>query len=380
MPKSSNSVVHIEGGAKLAKLSPAQKKFNTLIKQIDKQKQRLAAWREAIPHLHRLSAGEYEPLIKTYVGHRAELAHLLDEQQAAKGFTAKQREKMTHLILGICEELITPHGMDELKPLYNKYSEVDFDTEAREMNDLSRDFMKAMFEDGLGIKLDADEIDLDSPEQTAERLRERVEAQQRQAEERYAKRKKTAKQLKREAAKQEEEANMSKSIREVYRQLVTDLHPDREQDPEERKRKTELMQRVTVAYKKKDLLQLLELQLAVEQIDQQHINNIAEGRLKHFNKVLQGQLDQIRGEIEAIEEAFKMNLAMMPFEQLSPQQAVSALRRDIQELHIDIKQIQQDLQRFKEAKHLKAWLKNQRIDDGMDDLNDWPFGGPGLVF
>ncbi len=45
------------------------------------------------------------------------------------------------------------------------------------------------------------------------------------------------------------------------------LHPDREPDEAERVRKTELMQRVNEAYSKKDLLQLVALQLEIEQID-----------------------------------------------------------------------------------------------------------------
>ena len=51
---------------------------------------------------------------------------------------------------------------------------------------------------------------------------------------------------------------MSQSIREVYRKLAGALHPDRESDPQERERKTALMQRVNQAYAKNNLLQLLD--------------------------------------------------------------------------------------------------------------------------
>ena len=371
MLKPDSNIVRIEGEAKLAKLSPAQKKFNSLIKKIEQQKQLLAAWQETIPYLQKQSAEKLEPLLKTYSGHRAELAQLLDEQYAVKGFTAKQREKMAHLILDICADLINQHGMEELKPLYNKYSDADFDTESQEIGDLSNDVMKSILKDGLGIDMDDEEIDLENPERMAERLRERIEAQRQQHEERRGKRKKTAKQLKKEAELKAAEEDAGKAIRAVYRQLTTALHPDREQDPEEHKRKTELMQRVTVAYKKKDLLQLLELQLAVEQIDQAHINNIAEDRLKHFNRVLQGQLDQLQDEVQEVEMTLKMNLQLMPFEQLTPQRAISGFKRDLDGLRLEINQIKHDLNRFKDVKHLKAWLKNYRMDRGMDDFDDF---------
>jgi hypothetical protein len=43
------------------------------------------------------------------------------------------------------------------------------------------------------------------------------------------------------------------------------------------------MQRVNRAYEAQDLLALLELQLQIEQIDESHIANAGEQRLKHYN-------------------------------------------------------------------------------------------------
>ncbi|WP_262471530.1 J domain-containing protein, partial [Clostridioides difficile] len=85
-----------------------------------------------------------------------------------------------------------------------------------------------------------------------------------------------------EAREQEEQAQISLSIREVYRKLASALHPDRETDPQERDRKTRLMQRVNEAYDKNNLLQLLELQLELDHIDQRSINHISEARLTHY--------------------------------------------------------------------------------------------------
>ena len=60
--------------------------------------------------------------------------------------------------------------------------------------------------------------------------------------------KKTAKQRARDEKLKIEADETSLSIREVYRKLVSALHPDREPDPQERARKTALMQRVNQAY------------------------------------------------------------------------------------------------------------------------------------
>lgn len=49
------------------------------------------------------------------------------------------------------------------------------------------------------------------------------------------------------------------SLREVFRELARELHPDKQQDPTERERHTLVMKQVTQAYEVGDLAQLLEL-------------------------------------------------------------------------------------------------------------------------
>ena len=209
-------------------------------------------------------------------------------------------------------------------------------------------------------------------------MREKLEEQRRQADERRGKRKKTAKQLEKEARQQAEEAQLGKSIQAVYRQLVTALHPDREQDTVEQGRKTELMKQVTVAYGKKDLLQLLELQLAVEQIDQSKLNTIAADRLKYYNRILQDQYEQLLREVAEIEFMFKQQAGLSPYATITPKRLMSTLNEDIDRLQDEITRIRHDLVAFRDVNHLKAWLKEYRVpvDEGgmMDPLDGLFFG------
>ena len=195
-----------------------------------------------------------------------------------------------------------------------------------------------MLEYELGIEIDDDAIDMNSPEEIAAYMQEQLEEQRRQAEERRKRRKKTAKQLAKEAREREEEAKLGKSWQSIYRQPVTALHPDREQDPVEQARKTELMQQVTVAYGRKDLLQLLELQLAVEQIDQSNINTIAEDRLRYYNRILQGQLEQLEQEVLEIESMLRQQAGLAPYDTLSPRHLIQLVHEDIERLHGEIDQ------------------------------------------
>jgi len=194
-----------------------------------------------------------------------------------------------------------------------------------------------------------------------ETLLQKMQAEQARQEAKRTKRKKSVKQLEKEAREKEEAQQVSKSIQEVFRKLVTVLHPDREPDEAERERKTKLMQRVNEAYGKKDLLQLLALQLEIEQIDQSQINTIAEDKLKHFNKILQDQLDELEQEIHEVEFPFRMQLNTPPYSELTPEQVLKALSRDIKGLQQIIKDTEKDLKDFQNPENLKAVLKNYRL-------------------
>lgn len=192
--------------------------------------------------------------------------------------------------------------------------------------------------------------------------------------------KKTAKQLAKEAQQQAEEQQISLSIREVYRKLASTLHPDRETDARERERKTALMQRVNEAYEKRNLLQLLKLQLELEHIDQNAVNNISEDRLKHYNKILKEQLVELEQEIFHVEGGFVMQSGIDPFKKASPRTIMRHLASEIVEVQHAIRDIEKDMLEFEDIKKVKAWLKKMRrqaaeMDDfaGFDDFKD--FGG-----
>jgi hypothetical protein len=360
---SQRKVVRVHDKSDKPALSKAQKQFNSFIKKIEAKKKLLQHWQETLPKYHQRLNGEYEDLWTEYNQHRAEFVRLLDAAYPQKNFTKTDKNKLKHLINTITTELIFEHGMEELKDIYNKYSDTDYDSDNQALNEEVGEFAKSLFENVLGIEID-EEIDLSSPEKLQAAIQEKLlqqQEQQRLADEKRSKRKKTAKQLEKEAKLQQEEQNVSKSIQEVYRKLAGALHPDRERDEAERERKTKLMQQVNTAYAKKDLLRLLELQLELEHIDQTQLNNIAEDRLKHFNKILQDQLKELEQEIAMIEHGAKMQANFPPFMPLLPQQLLAKLEYDIQDVAGDIARIKKDIAAFQELPGIKAFLKIYKI-------------------
>lgn len=375
MTRTHVKTVSIATGNDQSRLSKGQKAFNALIKQIEKKRTRLAAWEAAIPPYQRKYASELEPLFEDSENLQVKMVHCLDRASDQKGLTRTERRTIASVITELAGGLVAARDDAELKAIYNRHSRSDYDAEeAANMKG-----MKSMLEHVLGFDL-GDDLDIGSPEDMLARAQAQMHERQtqydadRQArEERLAKRKKSAKQLAREAQQQAEEQQLRQSIREVYRKLASALHPDRETDPQERERKTALMQRVNQAYGKNNLLQLLELQLELEHIDQTAINGIGEDRLKHYNKILQDQLVELEQEIQRVEGGFRAQFGISPVVDLSPSTIMRDLLVEIVGVQHAIRDMKKDLLAFEDVKTFKAWLKAMRHQARMDDIDELPF-------
>jgi hypothetical protein len=358
--------IRIAAPADAGPLSRVRKQFNTLVKKLEAERVKLALWHDELPRIRALADSEYFPLARTFDAHRRRLLLLLDQAHSDKSMSKKDRKKLVDVICSTALDLMQIDEEDEaIKEIYNKHSGSDFDAEM----DAEKAFMREMFGAATGAELD-DDIDFSSPHAFFEALRDDMEERERvegkkQAQARPAK---AAKLSAREARHQAEE--LKQSVRDIFRKLASALHPDRETDPAERGRKTELMQRVNVAYAANDLLGLLVLQLEVEQIDQTGLDNLSEDRIKQYNRILGGQIDEIKSEIMALETTLSLDIGWELGRRLTPKTMMQALRVDIAEMQASIEHIAADLDSFSDIKKLKAWLKNYRIvhnDPGFDE-------------
>ncbi len=368
----SNKTVSIAARPHQAALSKGQTAFNTLIKQIEKKRARLAAWESAMPPYHQKYLSDWVPLIEASADLRVKLVYCLDGAYDQKGFTKTERRTLAEIITELAGELVAARNDAEMKRIYNCYSQSDYDkNEAANLKGV-----QDMLEDALGLDL-GEELDLSSPDEFFARAQEKIQdrqaefAAERQAhEDRRAKRAKSAKQLAQEARQHTQQRQLSQSIREVYRKLVSALHPDRETDPAEHDRKTALMQRVNQAYDKNNLLQLLELQLELEHIDQFALSHISEDRLKHYNKILKDQLAELEQEILHVEDQFRAQYGLPPFEDISPSAILRDLVRDIVTTQQANRDIEHDLQMFNDIKMIKLWLKAIQRQSRMREFDD----------
>lgn len=370
MHKVQTKALSISPGKDNAPLTKEQKAFNNLIRQIDAKRASLAALQEIIPAYQKKFVSEFVPLVKTSQELQIELVHRLDRASEQKGLTSAERRKIHEMVSELAGGLVAELGDAEMKEIYNKHSGSDYDAEAA----AAKQDIKSMLEEVTGVDL-GDDLDLDSSEEIFERVQAQKLEQQAQfeasrlaQEERQAKRKKTAKQIAREEKQLAEEQQTSQSIRELYRKLASALHPDREPDPQERDRKTELMQRINHAYAQNNLLLLLELQLELEHIDQTTINNITASRLKHYNKILNEQLKELKLEIFDAEDMFKAQYGISPFAKLTHKSIMHNLAADIAGIRQFIHELKDNLLVFQDTKMLKAWLKAMQRRHRMDEF------------
>lgn len=356
-------------------LSKGQKTFNSQIQQIEKLRARLAAWDTAIKAYQEKYTRELVPLFTAATDLQVKLVHSLDRATEQKDLTRSERRMLRELIADLAAEVLAQRDDVELKEIYNRHSRSDYDSEEAAQVQGMKNILEGVFGLDLG-----DDGGFDSPEEIMRRMQAQLrekqalyQAELQAREERRAKRKKSARQLEKEERAKADATQINQSLREIYRKLASALHPDREPDPQERLRKTELMQRINHAYDKQNLLQLLELQLELEHIDRNAIGKLDEERLRHYNAILKKQIAELKHELMRVETAFRAQFGLAPFISLKPETIVRDLSHDIMRVKQDNREMERDLVDLATTKGIKAWLKKMRRQSAGDDFDVLPF-------
>lgn len=352
-------------------LSPSQKNFNRLIKQIESKRERLAHWSEVIPRFRQKFASDLLPLMQEERELKTQLAEAMDWAHGGKGLTQTERRKLSSMIVDLTLHLLESGDHQEaIKALYNKHSRSDFDEEEGE----KLDFLRAVLEENFGVDLGRD-AEFYSQEELIARVQEQFQAKE-QARIHARAKKKSAKQQARDAQREEESKQQLQSIREIYRKLASTLHPDREKDPAERDRKTHLMQRANEAYERGALLELLELQMEIEHIDQSYLSTLASDKVQQYVQILKSQVRELDVEINRIESGLMYEFGFHPYQKLSPLNFMNVLQEDMVSTKIQIRNLKSELDRVADLRELKGLLKGikaprrrrEPIFDPFDDF------------
>ncbi len=113
--------------------------------------------------------------------------------------------------------------------------------------------------------------------------------------------KKTKKQLEREAAEKELEKLTNKDFNTLYKALSKRVHPDLEQDPVKKMEREELMKRLIASKDSGDLFALLSIEFALNQAEGKGTSILDVETIKRFNNILLQQREKLKGEIFMIQ-------------------------------------------------------------------------------
>jgi hypothetical protein len=356
----SRGVVGIVGSTPA--LTPLQRKFNQLIERLTLQRQELDDWRVFRQIYHQQLADHYQPAMARLREKQIAMVRLLDRILAGKALGKRERAKARDILSHLLSQLLAESQDPEFVRLYDKYTERSFADEQQEQLDV----MRTLASEAFGVDVEAYSGG-ESPEELAHWLDEQLRAGRPEPQQ-PPPRKKSAKTIAREALRDQADQGGTRAVREVFRKLVSELHPDRETDPAEHARKTELMQRVNQAYKAGDLLALLELQLSIEQIDPKALAGLAEERLRHYIHVLEEQSGRLRDELTEFVAPFAMAMGDFPVRKTSPAIVQRALEVDIHEIQGLVRTLEADLVRFQDIPTFKRSLRDYQIDP-VDDMD-----------
>ena len=345
------------------KLSAAQRAFKELIAEIETLEKRLIEITTLLDAHRPAYQKKMRPLLAEFHRLSRDMVRYLDARLARKGLTTRQKKSVQEIICGIAETMFETEYGAEMETLLDRHSDMTLD-EMAAMDRAAREALDADCEDVFGLGPDLGAGDGPIPDaalqEALRKLQEREEAKAERAAARAAAksgRKKSERVLK--AEQQAIDAN--KMLKDIYRKLTSVLHPDRELDVEERKRKTALMSEANKAYESGNLLRLLQLQLQAQRVDALTVSTLADEKLRLINHTLSLQRRDLFIECRELEEMVRAEVGLSYSAKVSAQTMEKAVKAEAARLRADLKHMQSDFTWIKTGDEaLKVWLKDQR--------------------
>lgn len=276
-------------------LSKNQQLFNSLTKRIEKLESEIEQKKAHYNNVLEYYSKKIEPLEIDSANLIIKLAESLDKACDKFKFSKKQKENIQTAINELFEQAFMHlEPTLEQKDVYDKWAYLSYE-EDKEFNEkIEKEMLRNFMKNATGIDMDMSEFD-GSPESFAnyqEKIRIHLEEEQRKSENK----KKSKKQIQKEEALKAQEALKSKNIRSIYIALAKILHPDSEVNEDLKAEKENLMKKVTVAYEQNDLPTLLKMEMEWIHQTSEHLEQIADEKLKIYISILKEQAMELEKE------------------------------------------------------------------------------------
>ena len=263
-------------------LSEEQKLFNQLSEQIEKKKKELLKWEKCAEEYRQKHTKYFFPLKNELYECRKNLVLLFDMRLEDIDFNNGEKRKLKALTHDMCLDLLDEKYDEKVEIILKKYSKPGPKKKSI-LDDFFKDIASKM-EENIGKW----------QEEMASEEEEYYESEQ--------------------ETKVEKEGR--ESMKDIYRKLAAILHPDRELDEEEKKRKTEVLQRVTAAYRDRNLTELLKIELE-ETKSMMNTDKLLKENTKELNQVLRNELKELREKVYLSKRYFQISFNNLKLSNLS---------------------------------------------------------------
>lgn len=375
-----------------AKRSPLQQEFDRLSARIEEGQALLATWQQQPAIMLQKYHAEMEPALRDLADAQKSLVVQIDALLTSppKGLrmTVRRRDALTDYLLDLIDMLMEEGLDDTLVEIHNRHADdpIDADDEDDELAQTAEilDLFRQMFGEG-SIERQPDESHEAFVERARAQLFEAMEAEERkeaaerrQRAEKRAARKKAKPGAKTQPASGDDDAPPAPGpdlLRTLYRKLASSIHPDRENDPDEKTRKTEAMQNLNTAYQSKDLLSLLKLHRQTLRADDAG-DALAEDTLREYNALLKTQLKSLEFDIEtAIRQTVPPHMTLGRGRVKRPEQLERLMDEDIRKtvvvadsIRATVRDLNDPKLRTRVVNELVEMTEARRYDDEFDAM------------
>jgi hypothetical protein len=369
-------------------LSKEQRSFNRLTKRIAKLEKQIDAERRKLDGLLATHSKQVRPLEKAVAGRQIELAKALAASSERLRFRKRQKARLRPMIVGLCDEAFSVGPPDaETEAFYDGWAETTYKDELRAQTE---DFKQALADEvymAFGVDVDVEcPGAADSPENLEafmHQLHEKLKAAEPERGAGRHRRKKTPRQLEKEARAQAQEAAAKKTVRGIYLSLAKILHPDTVPDPEERARREQFMKQATSAYREGDLRTLLELELEWITRDGDRLSALPDETLNLYIRALKNQVAELEQTLRRL-PLDPCYVEIRAITTMSEPRVRTLLRERAAILEMGIADLEKDIEHVSTAKSsgpimslVRDYIEDTRVDQWAEDLTDWAFRGPG---
>ena len=334
-------------------ISIEQQEFTALVDEAKSLAEKTASLRALIDE-HRVTFwGIVRPLQARQAGLKRATILMLDEKLSIEGLTAKQQRQIKRIICRTAKEF-AQKGDAEMRLLHDKHSEETLAEIEKSQADEAKSYFEQMMGEDLDEEDDFENID-DVLHASIERMRKQAEAREKVKE----KRRKRAGKSAVDHGLAEDDFDTKATLRAIYRQLASALHPDRETDPVKRTYKTSLMSEANTAYEQHDLFTLLQLQSKANLTEKQITASLSVEKIPALIQLLEHRIQLLRRALRDIEIETVAEFVLPSAVSITAPSLKSHLKKTQLDLMSNITDLKADMVNMSTRIGLKRWLKEQ---------------------